>query len=141
MKVSAKILAASVLLASIAPALSLESVTVTQLATRTRTASGQPIALPQKDVRVIVSTYDIGPGASLPVHKHPFARYAYVQAGSIEVTQTETRESTVYKAGDFIVEMLDQWHSARNLSDETVKLLVIDQVEGEAQNTILHSHQ
>ena len=58
-------------------------VVVSPLASRTETASGQPITLPQKNVQVLVSTYDIAPGATLPVHKHPFPRFAYVQAGKI----------------------------------------------------------
>src|SRR5690554_1259450 len=115
----------------------LEAVTVTPLWTKTETASGQPISLPAKDVRVIVSTFDIAPKASLPVHKHPFARYALVQAGSLEVTNVETGDSSVYNTGDFIIEMIDQWHRARNVGEDTVKLLVIDQIEGEVENTLL----
>ena len=103
----------------------------------TQTASGKPIILPQKDVRVIVSTFDIAPGATLPIHKHPFARYGVVQAGTLKVTNVETNESKVYKTGDFIVEMIDQWHRAENIGDSAVKLLVIDQVEGAASNTVL----
>lgn len=35
------------------------------------TASAQPIVLPQKDVRVIVTTFAIAKGATLPEHRHP----------------------------------------------------------------------
>lgn len=118
-------------------ALALEGVTVTPLDEKTETASGKPITLPQTDVRVIVSTFDIAPGASLPVHKHPFARYAVVQAGSLKVINVETKESRIYKTGDFIVEMIDQWHRAENVGEDAVKLLVIDQVQGNANNTLL----
>src|SRR4051812_47626068 len=58
-------------------------VVVTPLASRTTTASGQPITLPRKNVQVVVSTYDIAAGATLPVHRHPFPRYAYVEAGTL----------------------------------------------------------
>jgi quercetin dioxygenase-like cupin family protein len=118
-------------------ALALEPVTVTPLWTKTETASGQPITLPSRDVHVVVSIFDIAPAASLPVHKHPFARYALVQAGTLEVTNVETGEAKTYTAGDFIVEMIDQWHRARNAGEDAVKLLVIDQVEGAVQNTLL----
>lgn len=118
-------------------ALALEAVTVTPLYEMTETASGKPITLPQNNVRVIVSTFDIAPGATLPIHKHPFARYAVVQAGTLKVINVETNEFKVYKAGDFVVEMIDQWHRAENVGDDAVKLLVIDQVEGTAANTIL----
>lgn len=112
-------------------------VVVSPIASITQTASGQPITLPQKNVQVVVSTYEIAPGATLPVHKHPFPRYASVQAGTLQVTNVETGKSTTYRAGDFIVEMIGQWHRAANIGTDPVKLLVIDQVEEGAQNTVL----
>lgn len=122
---------------SACPAYALEGVTVTPLHEMTETASGKPITLPQNNVRVIVSTFDIAPGATLPVHKHPFARYGIVQAGKLKVTNVESNDSRTYETGDFIVEMIDQWHRAENIGDSPVKLLVIDQVEGSAANTVL----
>jgi quercetin dioxygenase-like cupin family protein len=112
-------------------------VVVTPLAATTTTATGQPIALPQKDAQVIVSMFDIPPGAALPVHQHPFPRYGYVLAGTLQVTRIETGEVQTYKTGDFIVEMIGQWHQGANPGPDAVKLLVIDQVEEGAQNTIL----
>lgn len=112
-------------------------VVVAPLASITQTASGKPITLPQKNVQVIVSTYEIAPGAQLPIHQHPFARYASVQAGTLEVTNVDTGKSTTYRSGDFIVEMIGEWHRAANTGTDPVKLLVIDQVEEGAQNTIL----
>lgn len=123
--------------AAIAQDSSAARVVVTPLASKTQTASGQPIVLPQKNVQVIVSNFEIPLGATLPVHKHPYARYAYVQAGTLEVTNVESGKSTVYKPGDFIVEMIDQWHKAANIGAEPIKLIVIDQVEAGSQNTIL----
>ena len=113
------------------------AVVVKQVASTTVTASGQPITLPQKDVHVVVSTFEIPAGANLPEHKHPFARYAYVMAGTLRVTNTETGKSETYKQGDFIVEAIDQWHKAANIGADAVKLVVIDQVEGEQGSTVL----
>ena len=112
-------------------------VVVTPLASKTTTASGQPIVLPQKNVEVQVSSYQIAPGATLPVHKHPFPRYAYVEQGTLKVVNVETGAANTYKSGDFIVEMIGQWHQATNIGADPVKLLVIDQVEQGAKNTIL----
>lgn len=112
-------------------------VIVKPLASATTTASGQPIVLPQKNVQVLVSTYEIPSGATLPVHKHPSARYAYVQGGTLQVTNVETGQSKTYQAGDFIIEMIDTWHQAVNLGADPVKLLVIDQVEEGTANTLL----
>lgn len=103
----------------------------------TETASGQPLVLPQGQAEVIVSTYEIPPGAALPVHKHPFPRYAYVLAGRLEVTATDTGKVSSYGPGDFVVEMLDTWHSGATVGEETVKLLVIDQVEPGKPNVVL----
>ncbi|RWE74110.1 MAG: cupin domain-containing protein [Mesorhizobium sp.] len=112
-------------------------VVVTPLVSKTTTASGQPITLPQKNVEVQVSSYQIAPGATLPVHKHPFPRYAYVEQGTLKVTNVETGAANTFKSGDFIVEMIGQWHRATNIGTDPVKLLVIDQVEQGAKNTIL----
>lgn len=112
-------------------------VVVTPLASTTVTANGQPIVLPQKNVQVLVSSFEIPPGATLPVHKHPSARYAYVLEGQLQVTNVDTGQSTSYKKGDFIVEMIGTWHQGSNVGAETVRLLVIDQVEEGTSNTVL----
>jgi quercetin dioxygenase-like cupin family protein len=101
------------------------------------TASGQPIALPPKDAQLIVSTYEIAPGAVLPEHKHPFSRYAYVLSGALRVTNAETGKSDVYNIGDFITEAVGQWHHGENIGTDTVKLVVIDQVEKGQSNVVL----
>jgi len=112
-------------------------VVVTPLASTKVTADGQPILLPQKSAQVLVSTYDIPAGATLPVHKHPFPRYAYVLTGTLQVTNIETGKSEVYKAGDFIVEVVGHWHQGSNIGPAPIKLLVIDQVEEGTPNTVL----
>lgn len=112
-------------------------VVVKPVLSSTVTSSGQPIVLPQKDAQVIVSTYEIPPGAVLPKHKHPFPRYGYVQAGTIEVTNIDTGKTETFKTGDFILEAVDQWHFGTNKGRVPVKLLVIDMVEKGQGNTVL----
>ena len=112
-------------------------VVVTPVKTTAVTSTGQPLILPQKNVEVTASIYDIAPGATLPVHKHPFARYAYVLAGTLQVTNVDTGKSDVFKTGDFIVEMIDQWHRGSNIGADPVKLVVIDQIEAGAEATVL----
>jgi quercetin dioxygenase-like cupin family protein len=103
----------------------------------TTTANGQPIALPQGNAEVVVWIYDIPVGARLPVHKHPFQRYAYVLAGTLRVAAADNSRAWDYRAGDFIVEMVDAWHYGTNIGTEAVRLLVIDQVDKGRANTIL----
>ncbi len=112
-------------------------VVVTPVLSTAKTASGQPIILPQKDVHIVVSTYNIAKGAKLSEHEHPFARYAYVLAGRLQVTNIETGRSNIYRAGDFIVEAIGQSHQAANVGTGPVKLLVVDQVEGDGSNTVV----
>lgn len=134
------IVLAAALLVAAAPlaARELKSVAVTPVLSTTVTASGQPIVLPTKDAQVLVSIFRIAPGATLPVHKHPYPRYAYVLAGTLRVTDTESGTSRIYRTGDFIVETIGQWHQGSAVGQEPVKLLVIDQVEKGQSNTILH---
>ena len=110
---------------------------VTPLLDTTVTASGQPITLPSGPVELTVSRFEIPAGASLPVHKHPFQRYAYVLAGTLRVTNAETGETYDYKPGDMVVEVLDTWHSGANVGTDTLVLLVIDQAPPGTGNTIL----
>ncbi|MCX7302906.1 MAG: cupin domain-containing protein [Hyphomicrobiales bacterium] len=112
-------------------------VVVTPVRSTTVTSTGQPITLPQKNVEVAASIYDIAPGTRLPVHKHPFPRYAYVLAGTLQVTNVDTGQSDTFKTGDFIVEMIDEWHFGANVGADPVKLLVIDQTEAGAAATVL----
>jgi quercetin dioxygenase-like cupin family protein len=116
-----------------------DSVTVNPLLTTSVTASGQPIVLPQGNVQLITSMYEIAPGAKLPEHEHNSQRYGYLLAGQLRVTNTETGESQEYKPGDFIVESRGQWHKAENIGKEPIKLLVIDQVNpGESTVVLRH---
>jgi quercetin dioxygenase-like cupin family protein len=128
------LIAALVLVAMPALALDNGAVSVAPVLTTTATSSGQAITLPSQ-AKVIVSIYTIPPGATLPAHKHPNARYAYVESGTLGVSNIETGKTEEFKAGEFIVEAIGQWHKAENLGSEPVKLLVIDQIGTNAQDS------
>ncbi len=114
-----------------------KDVTITPLLSSTVTSTGQPIVLPQKDAEVVVSIYDVVPGATLPVHKHPYPMYAYVMSGNLRVTNMETGRSDTYKPGDFILESVGQWHMGASIGSEPIRLLVINIVEKGQSNTVL----
>ena len=102
------------------------------------TASGQPIRLPQGDVRLVLSEYVIPAGARLPVHRHPHPRIAVVQSGSIAVTNVDTGETKTYGPGEMIVESVDQWHFGVASGDAPVRLWVLDPLPaGVASNVVL----
>ena len=125
------------LMSSTLPSSAAEPATVTQLLSAQTTPSGQPIVLPQHNVQLLVSRFEIAPGATLPTHMHPWQRYGYLIAGHLKVTLTETGQVFDYKPGDFIVEVANTWHSGTAVGDEPVVLLVIDQVEAGHDNTVL----
>ena len=137
MKIVCAVAGLVALLISSAQAQGKRDVAVTLLLSTTVTSSGQPIVLPRKNAQIIVSIYNVMPGATLPVHKHPYPRYAYVLSGNLRVTNSETGRSDTYKTGDFIVESVGQWHTGANIGNEPVKLLVIDRVEKGQSNTVL----
>jgi quercetin dioxygenase-like cupin family protein len=105
-----------------------EGVKVEPISKTDVTSSGQPIVLPRGHIKVITSTYEIPPGAKLPVHKHNYPRYGYMLSGQLRVTNIKTGKSTTFNPGDFIIESLGQWHKAESIGTDPVKLLVIDQV-------------
>ncbi|WP_424627425.1 cupin domain-containing protein [Bradyrhizobium sp. SYSU BS000235] len=114
-----------------------QQVVVKRVLSTTVTSSGQPIVLPQKDAQVVVSTYEIAPGAALPEHKHPFPRYGYVLSGSLRVINDDTGKTEDFKTGDFILEAVGQWHRGLNPGQEPLKLLVIDIAEKDQPTVVL----
>jgi len=120
-----------------ADAVKTDAVKINPLLSTAVTSSGQPIVLPQGNVQLIPSIYEIPPGAKLPEHEHNAQRYGYLLSGRLRITNTETGKSVEYKPGDFIVESRGQWHKAENIGAEPIKLLVIDQVEPGEKTTVL----
>ena len=121
-------LALAMSLVAAGPILAGESASTNKpIAALTQTNTGQPILLPQGPLQVTVTEVNIAAGASLPVHRHPYQRYAYVLGGKLKVVNTETGAEQIFEPGGFIVEALGQWHYGTALGTEPVKLLVIDQ--------------
>jgi quercetin dioxygenase-like cupin family protein len=114
-----------------------EAVKITPLLSTAVTSSGQPIVLPQGNIQLVTSIYEIAPGAKLPEHEHNAQRYGYLMSGRLRITNTETGKSDEFKPGDFIVESRGQWHKAESIGTEPIKLLVIDQVEPGDKTTVL----
>jgi quercetin dioxygenase-like cupin family protein len=132
------VLLASPVLAEDKPAIApAQTVKVTPVLTTPVTSSGQPIVMPQNDVQITVSTYDIPVGAKLPEHKHPYPRYGYMQSGTLRVTNLDINKAETYGPGSFILESVDQWHKAENVGSDPIKLLVIDVMPKGATSTIL----
>ena len=113
-------------------------INVRPLLSTEKTITGQTIEVPQNP-QVIAAVYEIAPGASLPIHEHPYPRYAYIIEGTLRVNVIDTNETFDSKPGDFIVEMRGQKHFGMNTGTVPARLLVIDQVpHGTKSNVIVH---
>jgi quercetin dioxygenase-like cupin family protein len=130
-------MAAALLMLAVPLSARAEAVKITPLLSTAVTSSGQPIVLPQGNIQLITSIYEIAPGAKLPEHEHNAQRYGYLMSGRLRITNTETGKSDEFKPGDFIVEARGQWHKAESIGTEPIKLLVIDQVEPGDKTTVL----
>lgn len=91
-----------------------------------KTLSGQPIRAATGDLRLTINQAVIPAGGTLPPHKHPYPRLVQVLAGRLKVVNLDTGQVTEAKAGDWMVDAVEQWHEARALGDEPVRLLTID---------------
>jgi quercetin dioxygenase-like cupin family protein len=49
------------------------------------TITGQPIAMPAPGFEVVISRTEIPAGGVLPMHRHPWPRYAIVEQGRLRV--------------------------------------------------------
>jgi quercetin dioxygenase-like cupin family protein len=128
-----RILMACVLLA--APALA-GAPTSTPLAATDKTAIGQPIVSPEHPT-ALASIVVFQPGDKTVVHKHLYPHYGYMLEGVLTITNTETGKSFELKQGEFLVEMLDTYHTGENRGSVPVRLLVIDTVpQGATANSV-----
>lgn len=100
------------------------------------TLTGQPIALPQGAVEVAVSIAEIPVGGALPMHLHPWPRYFYVERGRLRVRYEAAGLTREFGAGEAGVEAVGQWHEARVVGDEPVRVVVFDQVPPGRTNVV-----
>jgi quercetin dioxygenase-like cupin family protein len=100
------------------------------------TSAEQPIALPQGPVEVVASITELAPGASTPIHKHPYPRFGYVLSGRIELSYPQGGETKVFEAGSFFADPVGLWHQGRALDGKAVRMLIIDQAPPGTSNFI-----
>jgi len=99
----------------------------TPITTVDTTVIGQKINVPN-DPTVIVSSIVFAPGARTPVHKHIYPHYAYVEEGTLTITNVQTGKTFDVATGQFLVEMQDTWHYGENRGKTPVRLLIVDHV-------------
>ena len=79
---------------------------------------------PKGQPQITIIRYQFAPGAILPVHKHPVLNAGVLLKGELSV-KTDRGETLNLKAGDAIVELVDQWHEGRNNGTETAELIIV----------------
>lgn len=122
--------------ARLALAGTLITASVTAFANRLACAE-EPLTLYARPA-VLTTSVEIPPGVELDIHKHPNQRIAIVREGSLRVTNAETGEVREFHQGDVIVELVDVWHSGKNIGRTPVRLTVMDIVPaGVTSNTML----
>ena len=118
---------ASVLLAYlVTPALAFEdtAVQVDPLAKSVASWNGTPMpAYPAGQPEVTILRVRIAPGARLPMHKHPVINAGVMLAGELTVV-TEKGQTLHLKAGDPIIEVVEEWHYGHNEGAEPVELII-----------------
>ena len=87
-------------------------------------SNGQPIAYLKSDnPEVTVMTVELAPGAETGWHTHPIPVYAYVLSGSLTV-EVEDKNTSIFQAGDAIIEVVNTRHCGKNTGAVPVKLVV-----------------
>ena len=73
---------------------------------------------------VTVARVTIPAGMALPLHEHPFMTADVVLQGIIEV-RTDSGKTHIARAGDAVVELVNQPHGGANIGDEDAVILVV----------------
>jgi quercetin dioxygenase-like cupin family protein len=80
-------------------------------------------AYPAGQPEVTILRFRIAPGARLPMHKHPVINAGVMLAGELTVI-TEKGQTLHLKAGDPIIEVVEQWHYGHNQGADPVELII-----------------
>ena len=110
--------------------------TVTVLNRTDTTIPGQPFEVPDGPLEVVISVALIPAGGALPMHKHPWPRFAYVESGRLRVHYEEAGLVRVFGPGEAVVEAIDQWHEGEVVGEAPVRLIVVDQVPPGRSNVV-----
>jgi quercetin dioxygenase-like cupin family protein len=87
-------------------------------------SNGQPIAyLKMDNPEVTVMTVELPPGTETGWHTHAVPVYAYILSGSLTV-EVEGKNTSIFQAGDAIIEVVNARHCGKNTGAVPVKLVV-----------------
>jgi len=91
----------------------------------------------QPEISVVKVT--IPEGQSLPIHEHPFATAGVLLQGHLEV-RTPDGDRTELKAGQALIELINQPHAGANIGDGPAVILVVYAgIEGQSVTRLIGS--
>ena len=94
-----------------------------KLTVSTETWTGKKLpAYPSGQPEISILKITIPPGQRLPMHKHPVINAGVVIRGELTVT-TDKGEVLHLKAGQPIIEVVNEWHYGANHGTEPVELI------------------
>ena len=73
---------------------------------------------------VTVAKITIPAGMALPLHEHPYMTAGVIVQGTIEVL-TDSGDTHIARAGDAVIELVNQAHGGANVGDEDAVILVV----------------
>ncbi len=101
-----------------------EGITVKTLARSNASWNGATLpAYPDAPPEIRILRIQIPPGATLPLHKHPFINAGVLISGELQV-ETESGKTLRLGPGDPIVEVVNTWHSGKNSGLEIADIIV-----------------
>ena len=100
------------------------------------TITGQPIPPPAPGFEVVISRTEIPAGGALPMHRHPWPRYAIVEQGRLRVRYEEAGLGREFGPGEAVIEAIGQWHEGEVVGAGQVRLIVIDHVPPGETNVV-----
>lgn len=101
------------------------AIETTVLAQSTQDWGGSPLAeYAQGQPEVTVVRVTIPVGMALPLHEHPFMTAGVVLQGVIEV-RTDSGKTHIARAGEAVIELIDQPHGGANIGDTDAVILVV----------------
>ena len=112
---------------ALATPLAAQPVTIGTPVTIDATLSGQAIRAPSGDLRVTITQVELPAGGKLAAHKHPYPRVVQVLSGRLAIRNLDTGQTREAKAGEWMVDAVEQWHEAIALGDQPARLMTIDQ--------------
>lgn len=102
-----------------------QDVKVTAVMKGSTTISGQKIEYPKTDKAEMASVLvEIQPGKENGRHMHSVPTYVHVLEGTMTVEFEDSSRQT-FQAGSGFLEVVNTWHSAKNLGEVPLRLLVV----------------